>query len=99
MNFAKSSGVPPPTSAPNSVMGFFISAVLRMALVSALMRSMISRGVPAGAMRPYHDDAYTPLMPSSSNVGTLGNAGLRAFDATASALILPAAMKGRQVVV
>ena len=38
-------------------------------------------------------------MPISSSVGTLGSAGLRTFDATASAFILPPAMNGRHAVV
>src|SRR3546814_10331710 len=59
---------------------------------------MMGRGVPAGAIRPYQDEAYMG-MPSSAKVGTSGSAGLRFLDATAKALSLPPAIRGRQVVV
>jgi hypothetical protein len=99
MKLPKSSGEPPPISAPKSFMRLTSSGERSTAFASALSLSTMARGMPAGPISPYHDEAYTPGTPTSSNVGTLGSAGLRFFDATASARILPAAMKGRQVVV
>ena len=42
-----------------------------------------SRGVPAGAQKPYHSDMCRPGTPASSTVGTSATCGLRAGDAIA----------------
>jgi hypothetical protein len=84
--------VPPPGSPPKSAILLRTSGDFRTAFASALRRATISGGVPAGAIKPYQADEYTPGTPISSKVGTFGNAGLRAFDATAKAFMRPAAM-------
>src|ERR1700712_304010 len=99
MKAPKSSGGPPPTSAPKSSIRFWNDGVLSTALTSALSLSTIGRGVPAGTEMPYQDEACTPVRPSSSKVGTSGRDGLRDLEATASARSLPLEMNGRQVVV
>src|SRR6185437_12819383 len=54
----------------------------------------MSRGVPAGASTPNHDDASNPGRPDSASVGRSGNAAARAPLVTASARSFPALMNG-----
>jgi hypothetical protein len=55
---------------------------------------MISRGVPAGASRPYQIDIRNPLTPASSAVGTSGSVATRLGESTASGRTLPCLISG-----
>ena len=58
--------------------------------VSALSFSTISRGVPLGAARPYHEPASKLGSPLSDRVGRSGYCGTRSRLRIAIALSLPA---------
>src|SRR4051812_28123757 len=53
-----SSGVLPITSAPSAARRFATSGCFSALTMAACRRSMISRGVPAGARIPYHEPAW-----------------------------------------
>ena len=57
MNWPNDSALPPPISAPNSIIRFFISGAASTAFNSRFSRSTTSRGVPAGAITPYQAPA------------------------------------------
>ncbi|MNT36125.1 hypothetical protein D3C72_1721870 [compost metagenome] len=87
--WANCSGVLPTGSAPWSINRLRISGRARIFSVAWLSRSMIGRGVPAGAIRPFQAVTVNPFSPASSAVGTSGAIGTRLSLATASARSLP----------
>ena len=58
---------------------------------------MIASGVPAGAIRAYHDTASKPGMPASAMVGRPGMASLRFALAMPSARSSPLSISGLAV--
>src|SRR6185503_10104138 len=85
-----SSGELPTMSAPCEVSWSRTSGARSTFTTSPCSRETISRGVPAGASRPFQPTASKSLSPSSCSVGTSGNTATRARLVTASGLILPA---------
>src|SRR5688500_10669816 len=86
---ANSSGELATTSAPWAVRLSRTCGLLRMRATSLCRRPTISRGVPAGASRPFQPTASKPFSPDSSRVGTSGRIASRARLVTASALMRP----------
>ena len=71
MTASYSAGVEPTASMPNGRMRARTSSALMMAAKSAAIFSMISLGVPAGAMTPRREMVSTPGRVSAI-VGTAG---------------------------
>src|SRR5512145_607864 len=90
-----SSGELPTMSAPCEVSWSRTSGIRRTRTTSVFRRATISRGVPAGARRPFQPTASKSLRPSSCSVGTSGSTAMRARLVTASAWIFPARTCGR----
>ena len=84
MRSASCSGEPPTATPPCASRRSFTSCVPRMRTTSALSLAMMSRGVPAGIIRPNQLSASNPLS-DSLIAGTSGSAGERLLDATPSA--------------
>ena len=60
ISLAKSSGVPPTSSKPCALSALFTAGSLTMALISALRRWMMARGVAAATSTPFHARASNP---------------------------------------
>src|SRR5688572_26581891 len=83
-----SSGELPTMSAPCEVSWSRTSGARSTFTTSACSRETISRGVPAGASRPFQPTASKSFRPSSCSVGTSGSTAIRERLVTASGLIL-----------
>src|SRR5882762_7044576 len=95
---AKSSGVPVTISLPPCVAMRSWTSAERIALTSsALRRSTIALGVPAGASTPCHCEMSKFLMPASCMVGTSGRLEARLPLDTANARNFPARICGTEV--
>src|SRR5688572_18222617 len=90
-----SSGELPTMSAPCAVSWSRTSGARSTRTTSEFRRKTISRGVPAGASRPFQPTASKSLSPSSCSVGTSGSTPMRARLVTASAWIFPERTCGR----
>src|SRR5216117_2446494 len=95
---ANSSGVPVTISLPPCVTMRSRTSAERIALTSsALRRSTIALGVPAGASTPCHCEMSKFLMPTSCMVGTSGRLEARLPLDTANARNFPARICGTEV--
>jgi len=75
MSRPKSSGLPPIRSNPASFIFFSTSGCFSTALISALSRTTIGRGVPAGTSSPFQASASNFGRPASARVGNSGVSG------------------------
>src|ERR1700730_2429011 len=92
---ANSSGVLPSGLAPAPLSRPAKSGSSVARLISPAILSTMSRGVPAGATRPFHVTTLKPGKPDSATVGTSGICGSRCAVDTASRRIAPEATCGR----
>jgi hypothetical protein len=88
-NAAYSSGVLPTGSDPSALSRSLNSGEPIILRTSALIFAMMSRGVLAGALRPFQATASNPFKPDSSSVGTSGKVGVRFKLVTASTRSFP----------
>src|SRR6516162_6552536 len=72
MKAAKSSGLPPAMSKPCRASVATTSGDFAASLEAAARRSMMSRGVPAGASNPNQPEVSNPVSPASEMVGRSG---------------------------
>jgi hypothetical protein len=94
MKAAKASGEPPATSHPAASILGRACGEFRMALISWFSRAIASRGVPAGATKPFHATASKPAKPLSAIVGRSFICGQRLGPVTASGRMRPAWISG-----
>src|SRR3546814_5350802 len=89
MKAPNSAGVVFSPTAPRPAKAFCTSGLSCALTITALSFSITSGGVPAGAIRPNHDDTSNLSKPDSSMVGRSGAVGERLAVVTARARSLP----------